>query len=70
MWKTLNEKYQVSDCGKIKNAKGKILKTFINDKGYEIVSLSTNGKQKNERVHRLVATAFIPNEKKQTAHKP
>ena len=63
MWEAINEKYQVSDFGKIKNAKGKILKTFINDKGYEIVSLSKNGKQKNERVHRLVATAFIPNEK-------
>lgn len=61
MWKPINQNYKVSNDGKIKNRKGQILKTFINDKGYEIITLSINGKQKNERVHRLVAKAFIQN---------
>ena len=62
MWKTIFERYEVSDDGVIRNKESKkILKTFINDKGYEIVSLWLNGKDKKFRVHRLVADAFISN---------
>ena len=51
--------YEVSDTGKIRNIKtGRILKTYINEKGYETVCLRKNGRQQNTKVHRLVADAF------------
>ena len=63
--------YQVSNYGRVKSLdrlnasghrlKGKVLKPKINNKGYLNVSLCKNGKVKIFLVHRLVATAFIPN---------
>lgn len=51
--------YEVSDTGKIRNIKtGRILKTYINEKGYETVCLRRDGRQINTKVHRLVADAF------------
>ena len=41
--------------------KGIIISSHINHKGYLTVSLSKNGKNKRTSIHRLVATAFIPN---------
>ena len=66
--------YQVSNLGRVKKLKGVIVRKnghtlpskecirvgFINQ-GYEMVTLSKNDKKKCHRVHRLVATAFIPN---------
>lgn len=63
--------YQISNFGKIKNNKGKILKTF-NKHGkqkydpkndYQKIHLYKNGKHKIYMVHRLVAQAFILNPK-------
>lgn len=66
--------YQVSSYGRVRSLdrivafmngykliKGKILKHAIRGKGYYIVSLCKNGKQKTHLVHRLVASAFIEN---------
>ena len=66
--------YKVTSCGqvisverKIWNGKGyktepsKLLKQALNRKGYPVVYLSKNAKQKTVRVHRLIAEAFIPN---------
>ena len=67
--------YQVSNKGRVKSlgrmvSKGQkgerfekeiILKQVDNTHGYLVVSLSKDGKAKNYRVHRLVASAFIPN---------
>ena len=54
--------YEVSNTGNIKSLiKNKIIKYFINKKGYRLVSLSKNGIIKKFSVHRLVAQAFIPN---------
>lgn len=39
----------------------KILKTMINKYGYHVVNLHINGKQKQFRVNRLVAEAFLKN---------
>ena len=55
--------YQVSDKGRVWSVrKQKIIKAFENSYGYmEIVLTAKNGKKKYERIHRLVAIAFIPN---------
>ena len=54
--------YMVSNIGNVKSLiKNKIIKYFINKKGYRLVSLSKNGIIKKFSVHRLVAQAFIPN---------
>lgn len=68
--------YKVSNLGNIKSAdrfvkhsgkhtriqKGRILKNLLNAHGYSEVGLyNTDGKAHRQRVHRIVATAFIPN---------
>lgn len=54
--------YSVSNYGEVRNNRtGKLMKPRKNEKGYLRISLTTNGKQKCMRVHRLVAQAFIPN---------
>lgn len=69
--------YQVSNIGRVRSVDrdvycevspnklqhifGKVLKQGINQKGYPIVYLSKDGKQKTITVHRLVAKAFIEN---------
>ena len=58
IWKKISDNYQVSNLGRVKNKKGKILKPYISSTGYLKVHLD-NGKQ--EYVHRLVATAFCEN---------
>lgn len=48
-------KYEASSFGRIRNVKtGRILKQFINDKGYFVLSLDG----KSQRVHRLIADSF------------
>ena len=75
IWKDLNEFYQVSSYGQVKSKdkyvkstfggmyfkKGRLLKLNTNNNGYLQVQLCHNGVSKVERVHRLVAKAFIPN---------
>lgn len=52
----------VSDRGRIKNCNTNYyLKPFANEKGYLIVHLTANGRQSNQKIHRLVAQLFIPN---------
>lgn len=67
--------YEVSNCGNVRSVEhytehgnnkmivyGKLLSKVRNTKnGYLYVTLSKNGKRKTAMVHRLVATAFIPN---------
>ena len=63
-WKRIKgyeEKYEVSNLGRVRNIlKNKIKNTRLNN-GYEIVDLYKGGIRKTYLVHRLVATAFIPN---------
>lgn len=54
--------YSVSNYGEVRNNKtGRLMKPIKNEKGYLRVGLTTNGKLKCMRVHRLVAQAFIHN---------
>ena len=66
--KGYEEKYQVSNLGRVKSLKDrygnyreKILKYSKNNRGYLTVSLCKNSKVKLFTVHRLVAQAFIEN---------
>lgn len=54
--------YQVSSLGRVKNVyKDRILSEKIDKDGYREVSLRKGDKITLKKVHRLVATAFIPN---------
>lgn len=66
IWKDIKDypNYQVSNMGRVKSLKydkEKILKSCKDKDGYLIVGISKEGKIKNFKVHRLVASAFIPN---------
>lgn len=66
--------YQVSNTGLVRSVdrittgnrkraiKGKVLSAGENQFGYFVVALCKNGKRKMERVHRLVAIAFLPSD--------
>lgn len=67
-WKSIPEYegfYEASDLGRIRSlpratTRGRIIKQNVNTRnGYCYVSLSKNGKQKQCRVHRLIATTFL-----------
>lgn len=54
--------YEVSSEGRVRNSRtGRILKPGIHGVGYQFVGLRKNKKPEKFSVHRLVATAFIPN---------
>jgi len=52
--------YEVSNAGNVRR-NGRVLKLGLNTRGYWQVFLYMNGIRKTTRVHRLVASAFIPN---------
>lgn len=72
IWKDIKGyegKYQVSNLGRVKSLprytghgmrKMRILKYGFNG-GYRQVVLCKNGKMKSQKIHRLVACAFLPN---------
>ena len=54
--------YQVSNLGRVKSLyRNIILKGFIDQDGYRLVTIYRNNTKSNKRIHRLVAQAFIPN---------
>ena len=62
-----NSDYMISDHGRILSFKGKsklIISSTITAKGYEYVAIRQKGIYVGYTVHRLVATAFIPNPKR------
>lgn len=60
--------YQISNLGRVKSlikhngTSERILKPQMDKDGYLTIGLYNNGKFKNHMVHRLVASAFIPND--------
>ena len=57
--------YQVSDLGRVRSkhsGEWKVLRASKNNRGYLVVTLHKDGKQKTANVHRIVAQAFIPND--------
>ena len=75
IWKDIedyNGLYQISSFGRVKSTRyNRYLKLIFNKKGYARIHLNKKGKLKSFRVHRLVASAFIPNpdNKPQVNHK-
>ena len=60
--------YEVSDSGEVRNVKTKrVLSQQVNNRGYAKVFLMDCGHQNGVLVHRLVASAFCPND--DPAHK-
>jgi len=58
IWKPITDyPYEISSLGRVRNKQGKILKTYIQNSGYEQIKFRGVHKQ----IHRLVAEAFIPN---------
>lgn len=67
IWKDIKDtkgRYQVSNLGRVKRKsftkEDRILKPELRT-GYPSIQICLNGKRKHARIHRLVATAFIPN---------
>lgn len=52
--------YEVSNFGNVRRG-NRLLSPGVGSNGYPLVTLSKNGKTRSTTVHRLVATAFIPN---------
>ena len=70
IWKDIKGfegKYQVSNLGNVRSLRfrnqnfSKDLAQKINNKGYKVVNLTDNSKNKPAFVHRLVAMAFVDN---------
>jgi len=71
MWKNIplcKGKYQISSHGNIRSliaTKGGVrttlLKTQVDSKGYKRIRISIDGDKRSYKIHRLVASAFIPN---------
>lgn len=64
IWKTIAEypNYKVSNLGNVINIKkNKLMSIYPKRNKYMMVKLSKGNIQKEKRVHRLVAEAFIPN---------
>ena len=64
--KDYEDLYEVSNTGEVRRiiprySHVETLKQSSSSKGYKLVCLCRNGVQKTMSVHRLVATAFIPN---------
>lgn len=56
-----NPNYLVSDDGRVRRIDSDTDHSVRDKKGYPAVDLYERGKRNTERVHRLVAKAFIPN---------
>lgn len=62
MLKIIYDRYFINEYGNIYDSqKNKYLKQYDNGFGYKYVMMTINGKYRQQKVHRLVAKAFIKN---------
>lgn len=66
--KSMDRKVIRSD-GKVLNLKSKIMNPSKNSKGYYLVDLRKNGTRNTQRMHRLVAAAFLGESDLEVNHK-
>ena len=62
VWKPIRNfpSYNASNKGRIMNIRTqRIMKTFVNSKGYETVCLRKNNRQYTVRVHKIIAETFL-----------
>lgn len=62
IWRVIkgtDNKYQVSDQGRVMNTNGKVLKQTLSNNGYYVVTLFLNKQSKSKTVHSLVAETFL-----------
>ena len=61
-WLKINDfEYYISNYGRIKNSKDKILKNVTDNTGYIVVTLVKDHKKYKRYIHRLVALYFVTN---------
>lgn len=63
-WKVIEEfpNYEVSNTGLVRNSNERLMKTFIQNGGYTVHTLTNKELKSAKRTtHRLVALAFLPN---------
>lgn len=62
-WRQIDDtRYEISDKGRVRNSiKGNILKGSKHNHGYRSVCLRIDNKDSYKLIHRLIASAFIPN---------
>lgn len=71
MWKDVSNYegyYQVNEFGQIRSCR-KILKHYINKRGYHVVTLKTPYRRQTVYEHRVVATAFLNGKGQTVNHK-
>lgn len=71
-WKTwpINPKYEASSSGEVRNCKtGRVLKPWIDRRGYKVYAFRINGRLKTFRGHRIVASAFLGESSLHVNHK-
>ena len=64
VWKDIdgyNGYYKVSNLGRIKNSKGRILRQHKQNSGYLMIHLCNKNNSVGATIHSLVANAFVPN---------
>lgn len=65
-WKKIEcfPNYSVSNTGLVRNDDtGKLVKSYKSSTGYSITHLSKDKRKYNVKIHRIVAQAFIPNQR-------
>ena len=64
--KNFEQRYTVSNTGKVKSLKNSIILKERDLRGYKRVALFKDGKPHDKRIHRLVGEVFIDNPDKKT----
>ena len=53
--------YEISSFGNIRNSRKRIMKPYVNNKGYHCIDFQVNSVRTKHLIHRLVLLTFIPN---------